>query len=244
MIGQPGRANPKLVIVEGIMGSGKTTTVLRATERLRALGIAAIGITEGTNPHPIRYDWDYPWSEVRARDLASAQLAKWRSYAESARAGQRISLVDGQLFHGNLTALFLLEADLNLITMYCRELVAALAPLSPQLIYFRQDNVDAAIRTVSAQRGETWVAYQTSWKLSSPYAVRRGLTGLDGLIALYRAYRVLTDQLFEDIEVPKLRIENSLQEWLKYEAMIDQVVLRSGSLQGPAGDPGSMHLGN
>lgn len=237
MIGQPGTANPKLVIVEGIMGSGKTTAVLRATERMSALGIAAIGITEGTNPHPIRYDWDLPWSKVRARDLASAQLAKWQSYVESERIGHPISLVDGQLFHGNLTALFLLEADPSLITTYCRELVAALAPLSPQLIYFIQDNVDAAIRTISAQRGETWVAYQTNWKLSSPYAVRRGLTGLDGLIALYRAYRALTDQLFEDLKMPKLHIENSLQEWSKYEALIDQVVLRSGSLQDRVGAP-------
>ena len=138
-----------------------------------------------------------------------------------------MSLVDGQVFHGNLTAMFLLEAELGLMTEYCRKLVAVLAPLSPQLIYFRQDDVDASIRAISAQRGERWVAYQTNWKLSSPYAVRRGLTGIDGLVALYRAYRAMTDHLFDGLEMPKLCIENSLQEWWKYDRLIDQTVLRT-----------------
>jgi hypothetical protein len=209
------------------MGSGKTTTVLRATDRLKALGIPAIGITEGADPHPIRYDWDLPWSQVRADELASAQLAKWRSYVEASRSKELVSLVDGQLFHGNVTAMFLLEAELSLVGEYCRELVASIAPLSPHLIYFRQDDIDAAIRVISAQRGEAWVDYQVGWKLSSPYAVRRGLTGLDGLVTLYRAYRAMTDQLFNGLEMPKLSIENSLQEWSKYDRLIDQTVLRT-----------------
>jgi hypothetical protein len=138
-----------------------------------------------------------------------------------------VSLVDGQLFHGNLTAMFLLEAEFGLIAEYCRELVVSIAPLSPHLIYFRQDDVEAAIRVVSAQRGKAWLDYQTGWKLSSPYAVRRGLTGLEGLVTLYRAYRAMTDQLFNGLEMPKLCIENSLQEWSKYDRLIDQTVLRT-----------------
>lgn len=227
MVGRQGTITPKLVIVEGIMGSGKTMTVLRATERLKASGIPAIGITEGVEPHPIRYDWDLSWSEVRADDIASAQIAKWRTYVESVQAAEHVSLVDGQLFHGNLTALFLLDAKPSLITDYCRNLVGVLARLRPKLIYFRQDDVDAAIRAICAKRGKSWVVYQTEWKLSSPYATRRGLAGLDGLIAAYRVYRTLTDQLFAGLEMPKLCIENSLQEWSKYDHLIDEAVLCS-----------------
>ena len=47
---------PKLVIVEGIMGSGKSTTTLNIAHRLEASGIPAIGVTEGVAPHPIRFD--------------------------------------------------------------------------------------------------------------------------------------------------------------------------------------------
>jgi hypothetical protein len=97
--------------------------------------------------------------------------------------------------------------------------------LSPLLVYLRQDDVDSAIRVVSRQRGETWVNYQVNWKLESPYAKRRGLAGLDGLIALYREYRLLTDQLFADLDIPKISIENSRQEWAAYDDMIDRVLV-------------------
>jgi hypothetical protein len=215
----------KLVIVEGIMGSGKSTTALGVAHRLEASGIPAIGITEGVAPHPIRYDWDQPWSEMPPAALAKSCVAKWRAYVDSSLALERISIVDGQLFHGNLTSLFLLEADVDMIAAYCREVVSTIKPLSPLLIYFRQDDVDRAIRVVSRERGETWVNYQVDWKLESPYAKRRGLTGLDGLIALYRDYRALTDQLYADLDIPKISFENSRQEWAVYDDIIDRVLV-------------------
>jgi hypothetical protein len=215
---------PKLAILEGIMGSGKSTATRNIARRLEESGIAAIGITEGVNPHPIRFDWDEPWSEMSPADVARSQIAKWHSYVASSRALERISIVDGQLFHGNLTALLLLEADKDTIAAYCRAIVAVIAPLRPLLIYLRQDDVDHAIRMVAAQRGETWVDYQVNWKLQSPYATRCGLAGLDGLIVLYRDYRALTDQLFADLEIPKISIETSRQEWAVYDDIIDRAL--------------------
>jgi hypothetical protein len=216
---------PQLVIVEGIMGSGKSTTTLDIAHRLEASGNLAVGITEGVSPHPIRFDWDAPWSEMQAADLARSSVAKWRSYVDSARTAARISIVDGQLFHGNLTSLFLLEADADLMAAYCREIVTLIKPLRPLLIYLRQDDVDRAIRAVSRERGETWVSYQADWKLESPYAMRRGLAGLEGLIALYRDYRAVTDQLYADLDLPKIRIETSRQEWARYADIIDRALL-------------------
>jgi hypothetical protein len=197
---------------------------------LGACGIAAIGITEGVDPHPIRFDWNLPWREMPPTELAKSCIAKWRSFVASSLAVERISIVDGQLFHGNLTTLLLLEADEDQIAAYCREVVAVIKPLNPLLIYFHQDDVDSAIRAVSAQRGEKWVNYQVNWKLKSPYASRRGLAGLDGLITLYRQYRALTDQLFADLDIPKISIENSKQEWAAYDDMIDRALMNVNAI--------------
>jgi hypothetical protein len=112
----------------------------------------------------------------------------------------RVSIVDGQLFHGNLTS------------------------LRPLLIYLRQDDVDTAIRAISMERGEKWVGYQVDWKLGSPYATRRGLVGLDGLIVLYHEYRALTDRLFAALDIPKISIETSRHEWAKYNDIIDRAL--------------------
>jgi hypothetical protein len=231
----------RLVIVEGIMGSGKSTTVLRIAERLQAAGVSALGITEGTSPHPIRFDWDVPWADMPATQLANSAVARWRAYANAAAMSERITVVDGQLFHGNLTSLFLLDADIALIRGYVQDVLTAIKPLRPLLVYLHQHDVERAIRTIAAERGDAWVTYQVEWKLASPYAVRRGLAGLEGLIALYRDYRRLTDQLYAELDVPKISIENSGQEWAAYEATID-AILMNGSFglesQSPS-SPGS-----
>ena len=213
---------PRLVIFEGIMGSGKTTATLNVAQRLEASGFPSIGITEGVSPHPIRFDWYVPWSEMPPTELAKAGIAKWQAYVDNSLIQSRISVVDGQIFHGGLTALLLLEADVEMIAAYCRETVAVIKPLNPLLIYFHQDDVDAAIRLIVKHRGEKWLNYQIEWKLESPYAKRRGLTGLNGLIALYRDYRRLTDRLFAELDVPKISIENSRHEWAIYDDIIDR----------------------
>lgn len=221
---------PKLVIFEGIMGSGKSTATLDLAHRLETSGIASIGITEGVHPHPIRFDWYVPWNEMAPAQLAQSCIAKWRTYVESALTTDRISIVDGQLFHGNLTSLLLLGAEKDTIGACCREIVAAIRPLDPLLIYFHQDDIDSAIRAVAKQRGEGWVSYQVDWKLGSPYAQGRGLAGLDGLIALYRDYRALTGLLFADLDIAKIGIETSRQEWARYYDIIDRALMDANAL--------------
>ena len=139
---------PRLVIVEGIMGAGKSTTVPRIADRLQASGVSVLGITEGTSPHPIRFDWDPPCAEMPATHLATSAAARWRAYADSTAMSESITVVDGQLFHGNLTSLFLLEADTALIRGYLHDVAAAIRPLRPFLVYFHQDDVDQAIRAI------------------------------------------------------------------------------------------------
>jgi hypothetical protein len=142
---------PRVVIVEGIMGSGKSTTVLRIADRLKASGISALGVTEGVNPHPIRFDWDLPWVDMPAAQLANSAAARWRDYANCCSTSGSISIVDGQLFHGNLTSLFLLNADTDLMRGYVDNIVSAIKPLRPLLIYFHQDDVDRAIRAIATE---------------------------------------------------------------------------------------------
>ena len=72
--------------------------------------------------------------------------------------------------------------------------------------------------------------YQINWKLGSPYARRRGLTGLEGLIALYRDYCALTDRLVGELDLPKISIENSQQQWAAYDDVIDRALTNANAI--------------
>jgi len=227
----------RLVIIEGIMGSGKSTTARWIAARLQAAGLRALAITERVDPHPVRgtdglEHWFQPWLDVTAQGLADRSLRKWRSFVADAQAAETILTLDGQLFHGDLTNLFLMEATPAVIAQYCKSVSEIVRPLAPLLIYFYQADVERAIRAIATERGEEWVKYQVDWKLQAPYSRRLGLSGLDGLVALYKDYRALTDELYLRLDFPKLAIDNSQQAWETYYQQIHAQVIGNSRPQG------------
>jgi hypothetical protein len=226
----PSSEHHGLVIIEGIMGSGKSSTMRFVAKALEAAGRPALAVHERADPHPVRatdelQHWFEPWRESTAEQLARRAVSRWRSFAEEVQSGPNVPVLDGQLFHGDLTNLFLMEASFDEIAAYCQSLAQLIEPLHPFVVYLRQESVERAVRTVCAERGEAWVKYQVDWKLKGPYAVRRNLVGLEGLIALYQDYRLMTDALFDRLTLDKMVIENSERNWALYN---QQVLKRLG----------------
>ena len=214
-----------LVIIEGIMGSGKSTTMRLVAKALEESHRPALAIHERTDPHPVRasdelQNFFEPWLESTAEQLVDRAVSKWRSFVEMIQRGSAVPVLDGQLFHGDLTNLFLMEAHFDELEAYCEKLVQLITPLRPLVVYLRQEDLAHAVRTVCAERGEAWVKYQVDWKLKGPYAVRRKLVGLEGLIALYQDYRAMTDRLFDRLALDKLLIENSKRDWARYNRQV------------------------
>ena len=54
-----------------------------------------------------------------------------------------------------------------------------------------------------------------NWKVASPYGAQRSLSGFAGLVQLYQVYRALCDELFAQLELPKLAICNE-GHWASY----------------------------
>jgi hypothetical protein len=226
---------PRLVIVEGIMGSGKSTTIRFIATSLEEANRETLPIPEATIPHPICAFADLahpyqPWLDATPAELAEKSLSKWRSFIDSTCGLDTVPILDGQFFHGDLTNLFLMEAGWAMIAEYTRELEKIIRALRPLLIYFYQKDVERALRTVAARRGEAWVKYQVDWKLQAPYSRRRGLRGLEGLIALYQDYRELTDELYAGLDLAKLAIENSAQDWpIYYETISRELATKTAT---------------
>jgi len=140
------------------MGSGKSTTMRFVAKALEDAGRPALAVHERADPHPVRatdelQHWFEPWRESTGEQLARRAVSRWRSFVEEVRLGAAVPVLDGQLFHGDLTNLFLMEVSFDEIAAYCESLTQLIGPLHPLVVYLRQESVERAVRTVCAERG-------------------------------------------------------------------------------------------
>lgn len=212
---------PHVVIVEGIMGSGKSTTAQYLAQRFQCHQISARCVFEGTHPHPVRLIADLPhpfqpWLDVTSELYIEQSLAKWQTFVERMCGTDESTVFDGQLFHGDFTSLFMMDTDPDRLYTYTEQITTILAPLQPAIVYFYQHDIAQALDRVFRARGPTWERYQVDWKTRSPYCVRHGLHGYPGLVQMYTAYRALTDDCVARLPIAKVCIENSAADWPRY----------------------------
>ena len=228
--------NCRLIIVDGIMGSGKSQTTKWLAATLQQNNSRVRPVEEPFWPHPTRVITDLsrplaPWLELTAADMARRSLNKWHEFVTDLADSDELVVLDGQLFHGDMTSLMMMEMPPSEIEEYVGMIYEEIAVLKPFLIYFYQDDPGAALKQISIRRKPLWLRQQLAWKLASPFARRRKLSDLDGLIDFYKEYRNLTDILYNGFNSGKCRIDNQKQNWNSYYQIICAELKSQAGLQ-------------
>lgn len=208
----------RLIFVEGIVGAGKSTTAAFIERQLLRNGITAHYVFEGGIGHPTRLMGELahpfaPWLDLDVAGFRNRAREKWQMAAQLIQAAGTVAVFDGQLFHGNLADLLMMDAGPDDLRGYVEDTLAITAPLHPTLVYLRPADLEGAVRRVIAERGPKWEQYQIEWKLASPYARRRDLSGVDGLLELLRAHRAVSDDLLAFLGIPALVLDTDADDW-------------------------------
>src|SRR5688572_12586937 len=157
-------ARSRLIFVEGIMGSSKSTTARWLARLFRRAGIPARPVPEA-RPHPTNVfrtlpHWKQPWLDLTAEELTTRSYARWQAFVTQVLANPYIFVFDGQLFHGDFTCLFLMACAPELLPQYVHTILHLAHPLHPMIIYYYQMDVAQALDRIGEQRGEGWVESQ------------------------------------------------------------------------------------
>ena len=216
--------NARLIIVDGLSGSGKSTFCQWLELLLRANKLKARWIFEADVPHPLHW-WNY-WDghTYRAPDFDEAtpaafiatSIAKWKDFVALVRASDTIYVVESGLLLLGLGMLLQADAHPDALIEYGRQVHAIVQDLDPFLIYFRQHDVAAHVRRICDIRGPEFEAELTANMERTPYFRHRDLRGYEGLVRLWSETQRITDTLVPEYSIRKLMLETSGGDWGAY----------------------------
>ena len=202
----------KLIIVEGITGSGKTILSINIALRLQALGQRYLLYWENQGDHPLRLTDP---NNAPIEDVLEQSRGNWRGFVNWLAHSDGTCILDGRLFHIHTDMLFYRKTPAERITAHIHAIAAMIQPFNPRLIYLYQSDIRAALMRTRQNRNERYFANQLRI-LDSPYAKERNLHGFEGLVAVFSAYRPFIDALFKDLPLPKLSIDTLGGDWTHY----------------------------
>jgi len=190
----------QLILIEGMIGVGKSTTAERLAARLTEDGESVRVYHEFADDHPIRRrDVDLLRAVGPAPGNACAP-DQWNALAERCILGAQTIILESTLLQNAVMPYFIDDRLIAVVKGIFDDISARIAAAAPLLVYLRPTDIAAAIRRVHAERGEPWSSRNYAFVSASRWARRRRLVGERAVVELYRAWEQVVDELLATVE--------------------------------------------
>ncbi len=166
---------PKLIFVDGIVGTGKSRLAQRLWLHLRKTGVDAEWFAEPQSGHPLHDLGDL--SACSASTALETVLRAWRSFVAERRTTARITLLDATLLQTTVRFFESFRIPQAQWRPAIAKLLEIAEPLSPGLIYLRPGSLDGFMELVAETRGAEWRSH-----VESEFAHVGGLAGNESLL--------------------------------------------------------------
>jgi hypothetical protein len=201
-----------LIFVEGVPGSGKSTTAQFLARQLAQHGRPARWIYEEEAPNP--FVPEMPPDGFPTWDaFADAHVARWEAFARAAAAAPETVIAESFLLQRPVFTMLRRDVDAPSIEALVNRFADAVAPLRSRLVLLRHPDPAAAWRAIAATRGPDFMAGALARSADWAFLQSRGLSGLDGVLAYWRAHGALCDAIAAQLRMETITLDVSTSDW-------------------------------
>ena len=203
-----GSSGARLIFIEGLPGSGKTSLAEWLCADLQAAGVSACWIPELDREHPAI--GRETMRTAKAPGYADRCLARWEAFSRRVRGRDSpwLFIVEGCLFQSTVRFLVEYERASGEIEGYLPAVERCLADLRPHLVYLTQADVRAYLEGEVVRRKGSDITWKIArYSATTPFAVSRGLSAPSALVELYTRYRSVCDEIVGRSQLPVLELD-------------------------------------
>ena len=194
----------KLILIEGVPGSGKSTMAEKLCTSAISMGISATWYLEESKTHPI-----HPHDGSRDNLTPEYFLSRWEDFISLNKNRDHLFILEGSLFQS--TVRFLMEENNGVaIVDYFKRCQLILANCPAELIYLRPPDISNHISWTASHRGERWRSLVTSYLEGTPFCIERSWQGPSTLNKFWSYYAELCDELVLKSKIPTCTINAGL----------------------------------
>lgn len=202
----------KLIFIDGLPHSGKSSTTQRIERVLTRHGIACRSFLEGASGHPIHF-WNTP-DMADADMFLEKSLENWIRFVKGARDRDVVNIFDASLFMSFARVLMCFKRKPEEILRLVDGVLNISEVLHPVMIYFHHTDVVGHITELCRQRGIKWGwGNMARSVLLTPYARDNGMKGPRGMVAFWSRVQDLGNELYRRISIPKISFGNPSGNW-------------------------------
>lgn len=224
----------RIILVEGMIGAGKSETAERLARSLRHRGRNASCFHEFAENHPIRTKAvdrlrsESPELQAHVATMPTQSgrysLDQWSELVDRCRSEDSTAILESTFLQNSVLPLFLNEAPKKSVKRRFGDIVERVRDAPAILVLLEYSDVRSRLEGIHRERGEPW----SSWNLRSaadlPWSRHRKLTGLDALVAFYTEWSSIVAELLREYPLPYLRIVDPHLDWsaanLRIEAQL------------------------
>jgi len=190
----------RVILIEGVPGSGKTTLAKFLCEKALARGLTANWYPEGSANHPV-----HPHTDRTGKNLTEYYLQQWRQFICANTEKSEILILEGSLFQSTIR--FMIEADNEtVIAQYFKQCQLILCTVPTNLIYLRPPDIRSHIDWTSSIRGSDWTDKVKNYLENTAFCKNRGWSGTLGMTEFWCYYADYCDALVNSTRIPNRTI--------------------------------------